>query len=300
MEKMEKEMNAVEKLEMDRMLENVERWNQEAVKKFNDKEEAGQNEINYVDVSKNLNITNSKLGHVLPAYSDSDVLVHYGKIDYSNFNEYNKAMSKLNAQFDTLVKNADMYKEEYLNQELAKIREEAQRHETLALMEIENQYKQIIENPKVVEKVQYSGDKTANAVNRATALQITQAVLATDDVEMIHNLLLDNISNSDVRLLAKIKMNSLMKSITDGADRNKLGQMITALNEYENNLKAKSEVGILEEKFNATKGAFDRVAGSKEKFVAQVADLNNWSDEVKNVYKTYDFSLFNLKKQAKK
>lgn len=300
MEKMEKEMNTVEKLEMDRMLENVERWNQEAVKKFNDKEEAGQNEINYVDVSKNLNITNSKLGHVLPAYSDSDVLVHYEKIDYSNFNEYNKAMNKLNTQFDALAKNADMYKEEYLNQELAKIREEAQRHETLALMEIENQYKQIIENPKVVEKVQYSGDKTANAVNRATALQITQAVLATDDVEMIHNLLLDNISNSDVRLLAKIKMNSLMKSITDGADRNKLGQMITALNEYENNLKAKSEVGILEEKFNATKGAFNRVAGSKEKFVAQVADLNNWSDEVKNVYKTYDFSLFNLKKQAKK
>lgn len=300
MEKMEKEMNTVEKLEMDRMLENVERWNQEAEKKFNDKKEAGQNEINYVDVSKNLNITNSKLGHVLPAYSDSDVLVHYGKIDYSNFNEYNKAMNKLNAQFDALAKNADMYKEEYLNQELAKIREEAQRHETLALMEIENQYKQIIENPKVVEKVQYSGDKTANAVNRATALQITQAVLDTDDVEMIHNLLLDNISNSDVRLLAKIKMNSLMKSVTDGADRNKLGQMITALNEYENNLKAKSEVGILEEKFNATKGAFNRVAGSKDKFVAQVADLNNWSDEVKNVYKTYDFSLFNLKKQAKK
>lgn len=263
--------------------------------------EAQHEAIEFRDVSRQLNIANSKLGYVMPRYKTESVSVDYPDMDYTKFNDYNKAMASLEREFDTLAQNAHQYKDSYINEKLAHIQHQAEIHSQLAQQELEEEYKRVVGAPRVTEEYELADTKVTNAMNRHTTVTLAQAVLNTGDVDMIQALLEDNIANQDVRLLARIKLQELLKASPDTQTRSKLNAVLVGMESFEHDLHNKSKLGQLERNYTFTKSGFQHAGDgwSPNRYVSRIVDMNNYK-EGDTPFHLVDFSKEALQKRSRK
>lgn len=260
------------------------------IQKQEEAKELSKEQDIYKDVSAVINMANSKLGYVLPKSSNVVQEVSWKDVNYKALEGYNNEMDKLSVRFQDLKegKQAKKYTDAYIHQEVKDIQEKAKVYLKLVKFDID-EMKQITYNePTVKERIGGFSNAQEQALNKANTIALIQSVLSTNDLELVHALLEENIHNNEVRFLVSHYLTAQKKN-KDTKRVEKAVVMLNGIKEFENKLKNMEQLKEIEFKYEK----IAKTISHSEEYRDVFPKFN--IDEKSFLKEKYDFSLRQLK-----